>query len=118
MIGFERGFDECDALTQVCRVWGRLRRRRHWTYDARGERRRLAPDELAAVDARVAADGHGADQYPNSNGITRHALPVLDERGRLAGVLAIARTGPRQKSDVTALRRVAQPTAIGKNRAP
>jgi len=106
-IGFERDLAELDALTQVCRAYGGLRRRRHWVYDAQGARRTLDPEEIRAVDATTRERGWAADLSANTNGVLRHAAPVRDHAERLRGVVALARTGRRRSEDGPAVHQAA-----------
>ena len=95
-IGFQRTFDEAEAVTLIAAAHARApsRRRWRWTHRAAGPAR-LALDgrAFAALVERVRVHGAAWDVERNEWSVRRCAVPVRDGQGALLGALAVALAG-------------------------
>ncbi len=95
-IGFQRTFDEAEAVTLIAAAYAQApsRRRWRWTQRAAGPER-LALDGRAFAALVDAARTRGAawDAERNEWSVRRCAVAILDGQGALLGALAVALAG-------------------------
>jgi len=93
-VGFEREFDELDALTQAVLAWGIFKvdwpTVRTWVWND-GKRKPISQTKRAQVIAKVRQRGAAIDLAINPHGVSRIAVPILGRNRQLLGVLAVAR---------------------------
>lgn len=95
-IGFQRTFDEAEAVTLIAAAYAQApsRRRWRWTHRAgRPERLVLDGRAFAALVEQVRARAAAWDAERNEWSVRRCAVPVHDGQGALLGALAVALAG-------------------------
>lgn len=116
-IGFERRFDEIDALAQVALAFGveraRWPRTGGWYWDGADHRRPLGSEQLDAVVEEVRRREVAVDLGVNPNGVRRYAAPLLAAAGQLVGVLAVAESlSPRAREPSSLVERRLRSAAL------
>jgi IclR family KDG regulon transcriptional repressor len=93
-IGWERKYDEVDALTQIVLAFGidpaNWPRIKYWQWSPNVLPRSVGSRTLRQLVSKVRERGVALDATINSNGVRRYAAPLFNSYGALSGVLAIA----------------------------